>query len=211
MSYYDALIAKLATLSGTDAEKIAAVNALTVPGPRVNVAVSSVVGQMILSGVYLKLATFAKSAPTGDPTHDTALAYAATFMALVTSPNAPEFATANPTSYAIIQGMMDAILAQETASPGSIGFTQAVHDGLLGLSATAVPWWQASVAHGGGGLNGSVSQNDLDSIADIAAALEAAQAQLALTRPIWRPCNRRRRRIQSRLPQPTPISPASPR
>lgn len=156
MAYYDLLAAKWATLTGTTADKMAAVNALTVPGPNIDVPVSAVVGKMILSGVYLTLASFAQGSGTGNVTHDTALAYAKTFMALVTSPNAPAFNTSNPANFTIIKGMMDAILAQETATPGSTGFTQAVHDGLLGLAATTLPWWQVD-----GGLSSPVSENDL--------------------------------------------------
>jgi len=44
MAQYDALIEKWATLSGTIAQKLAALNALTTPGPIVDVPVGDVCG-----------------------------------------------------------------------------------------------------------------------------------------------------------------------
>ena len=155
MSYYGSLIGKWGTLSGTTAQKLAAINALTVPGPSVDVSVSSVVGYLLLSGGYLPLAAFAQTAATGNTTHDTALAAAKTVMALMTIPNAPSFGMSNPGTFAAVKGMADAILAQETASPGSTGFTQAIHDGLLALCSTSTPWWQSA------GYTGPFSQADL--------------------------------------------------
>jgi hypothetical protein len=161
MAFYDALIAKWATLTGTTAQKIAAVNALTVTGPNVDVPVSAVVGKLMLMQVYLPLASFAQGSTTGVATHDNALFAAKMLMAMVTTPNAPIFQMSNAQDFATIKEMMDAILAQETAASGSTGFTQAVHDALLGLCATTIPWWQATITQGGGGLSGPVSLADL--------------------------------------------------
>jgi hypothetical protein len=63
MAYYDALSAKWATLQGTAAEKLAAVNGETVAGPRVDVQVSTVFGRLLLTGAYWNLAGFAQAAP----------------------------------------------------------------------------------------------------------------------------------------------------
>lgn len=144
MAYYDALKAEWATLTGTIAEKLAAVNAATVAGPNVDVTVPQIVGYLLLNGAYLPVSAFAQGATTGNATHDAALAAAKTLMAAITVPNAPTLRMSDPSTYAIIKGMADAVLAQETASPGSTGFTQAVHNGLLALAATTVPWWQAN-------------------------------------------------------------------
>jgi len=161
MGYYDALVAKWSTLTGTTSEKLDAVNALTVPGPNVDVQISAVVGVMALSGAYLSVSAFAQGSSNGSPTHDAALSYAKLFISILTMPNAPSFAMSDPTDNAVITGMMDAILAQETAVPGSTGFTQAIRDKLIALSATSLPWWKASVADGGGGLSSTVSVDDL--------------------------------------------------
>ena len=156
MAYYDALKVKWATLSGTTAEKLAAINALTVAGPNVDVAVSTVVGKLMLTGAYLPLAQFAQGANNADQTHDAALAAAKTLMALVAVPNAPAFAMSDAASFTAIKQMMDAILAQESAAAGSTGFTSAVHDALLSLCATTAPWWQAK------GYTSPIGQGDLD-------------------------------------------------
>jgi hypothetical protein len=157
MAYYDALVAKWGdgTLTGTTDQKLAAINALGVAGPKADVPVSIVVGRLMLSGAYLTLAAFAKGATNGTQTHDDALTAAQMLMALITTPNAPAFATSDPADYATIKGMMDAVLAQEVAQPGSTGFTQAVHDGLLSLAETSIPWWQAN------GYTSPFNANDL--------------------------------------------------
>jgi hypothetical protein len=157
MAFYDALIAAWnnatqppagvtgtgLTAQMTTAQKLDAINGWTVAGT-VDVPVEAVVGNLMLSGAYLTLAAFSQGAPTGNATHDTALGAAKTLMALLTLPNVPPFGTSNSTTYAIVKGMADAILAQETATPGSTGFTQAIHDGLLALAATTIPWSQAN-------------------------------------------------------------------
>jgi hypothetical protein len=155
MTYYDALTAKWATLPGTTAQKLAAVNAAMAAGPNVDVGVSAVVGKLVLTGAYLPVAAFAQSVPTNTTTHDNALGAAKMLMAMVMSPNAPAFQMSDPTTFATVKGMMDAILAQESAAAGSTGFTQAVHDALLALCATTVPWWQSA------GYSSPISQNDL--------------------------------------------------
>lgn len=146
MAYYDALTAKWATLPSADttAQKLAAINALAVAGPSVDVSVSSVVGVLILNGAYQTLKTFAAGSTTGVATHDAALAAAQTLINWVTIPNAPGLAMSNATVYAEVATMAAAILAQETAAAGTTGFTQGVHDALLALAATTIPWWQSA-------------------------------------------------------------------
>jgi hypothetical protein len=144
MAYYDALIAKWATLTGTTAQKLAAVNALTVAGPNIDVGVSAVVGKLMLLQAYLTLAAFAQGSTTGNTTHDNALGSAKMLMTMISIPNAPSFQMSDPNTFTAVKGMMDAILAQETAAAGTTGFTQTVHDALLALCATVVPWWQSA-------------------------------------------------------------------
>ena len=162
MSYYDALKVKWATLSGATADKLAAINAATVAGPAQDVTVEAVAGQLLLNGVYPTLSTFAAGTANGNATHDAALQAAKVLMAWVTVPNAPSIKMSDPTVYATVAGMAAAIVTQETASPGSAGFTATFSAKLLGLAATTLPWATAPVSIGGGGLGGPVSQNDLD-------------------------------------------------
>ena len=65
MAYYDALIAKWATLPSGDttAQKLAALNALTVAGPIVDVSVSAVVGYLGLNGKLSGLIKYAANPP----------------------------------------------------------------------------------------------------------------------------------------------------
>lgn len=109
-------------------------------GPNQDVSVSTVVGFLMLESDFLTLQSFSQSTTTGNTTHDAALNAAKMLMALVTTPNAPSFAMSNPTTYASIKALADAILAQETATPGTTGFTQTVHDGLLALAAVSQSW-----------------------------------------------------------------------
>ena len=157
MAYYDALKTQWATLTGTTAQKLAAINAMTVAGPNVDVPAHAIVGKMMLAGAYLPLSAFAQTATNGNATHDNALTAAKIFMAVVSTPNAPSFAMSDPESYTLIKGMMDAILAYElTPASPSTGFTQAVHDALLGLCETTVPCWKAN------GYTSSFGYPDLD-------------------------------------------------
>lgn len=155
MAYYDALTDKWASLQGTNDEKLAAINAETVAGPRSDVQVSSVFGRLLLTGSYWSLASFAQAAPTGDAGHDGALFSAKSLLLLVNSPNAPAFNMADPNSYATISGMLGALTAWESANPGTTGISQQTHDVILGLCETRLPWWQVN------GYTSTVSENDL--------------------------------------------------
>jgi hypothetical protein len=146
MGYYDAFTTEWATLTGTTQEKLDAINALTAPGPNVDVEISTVVGKLMLAGAYLKLQAFSQGAYNNDATkpHDAALDAAKMLMAMVTTANAPAFAMSDPASNTIINSLMGVILAQEHDQPGTTGFTLEVHDTLIALSQTTVPWWQAN-------------------------------------------------------------------
>jgi len=135
MAYYDALKALWATLPAGDttAQKLAAVNAVTVAGPNVDVAVSSVVGYLALNG---KLAGLQKYA--GNPPATEAGLAAAELASLLMCPNAPVFGTSSAEAYATIHGFLAAI-----AGDANSGLTSADVVALLALAATSVPWWQA--------------------------------------------------------------------
>lgn len=157
MAYYDPLIQIWPSVQGEDtAAKLAALNAETVGGPNVDVQPREVLGKLMLTSAFLTLAGFAQGASTGDAAHDNALGSAKMLMAILNTPNAPSFGMSDPATFAAVKGMMDALLAQEAATAGSTGFTQAVHDALLALAATTRPWWQAN------GYTSPVGQTDLD-------------------------------------------------
>lgn len=142
---FTALIAKWPSISGsTTQEKLDAINALTVAGPNVNVQPSQVVRYLALN---LKLATIMKYAAS--PPSTLAGTCATELVALLNiGQNAPPFYTSDPADYAALQGMLNA-LAGDAAS----GITSDDVAALLALASTTMPWWQASVANGGGGLD----------------------------------------------------------
>lgn len=136
MAYYDALKQQWATLPSTDttAQKLAAMNALTVAGPNVDVPISSAVGYL---GLNAKLATLMKYA--ANPPATAAGIAGAELVAVMNCPNAPAFGTSNPTTYATLQEMLN-LLAGDAAS----GITSTDVTNLLGLAATTIPWWRAN-------------------------------------------------------------------
>lgn len=153
MAYYDALVAKWATLSGSTAAKLAAINALTLPQPeRVDVPQSQVVRYLAINGKLATLLAYAKSPPAS------AAGVAAAELAAVLNmgQNAPPFYTSQSADFTALQTMLNA-LASDTNS----GLAAADVTALLALSQPPVPWWSVSVANGGGGLSSPVAQADL--------------------------------------------------
>jgi hypothetical protein len=142
------------TLSGSPAEIIAQINAMTVAGPNVDVAIPQVAGYLLLQGIYPTVVAFAAGSPTNEPVHDGALTALKTFVAWLSIPNAPPVHFSDPAVVAQVTAMAQAVAAQEAASPGSTGFTQAVYNGLLALGTTTLPWWQAN------GFSGPVTLAD---------------------------------------------------
>jgi len=145
----------------TTSAKIAQVNAMTVAGPNVDVSISQVAGFLLLQGIYPTIASFAQGSTNGNAAHDGALMAAKTFMAWVALPSVPSVHMGLSDVYTAVTAMGNAMVAQETASPGSTGFTQAILNGLLALAQTTQPWWQAN------GFSGPVT------------ALDAANAELS--------------------------------
>ncbi len=137
MAYYDALIAKWATLSGSSNEKLAAINALTVDGPKVDVPISEIVGYLALSGKLAGLQTYAANPPSG--ANASALVAARELVALIASPNAPAFHMSDPSVYTTVQGFLSALVGDVVT-----GITATDQAALLGLAATTIPWWQSA-------------------------------------------------------------------
>src|SRR5690348_11439794 len=134
MAYYDALVAKWATLTGTTAQKLAAVNAATVNGAPLPMIV---------------------------PTYQI-------YNAIVGS----EFAALTAANQQLVRDILS--MGSVDASPGTqvrariVAIFPNTTQTFANLSAIAaaydtpqIPWWQATVAQGGGGLTSPVNGNDL--------------------------------------------------
>lgn len=136
MAYYDALVAKWATLSGTTAAKLAAINAMTVPGP---VAPSIVQSYKIYNAIV--------------PSEFTALT--AANQQLVRDILGMGVVDVSPGTS--IRSRLLSIFPSGTATFTALASLAATFN-------TTIPWWQATVAQGGGGLSSPVTQADLDAV-----------------------------------------------
>ena len=148
MSYYDALAAKWATLSGSADEKLSAINALTIAGGAKNVPV----GYLALHGLLPGIEAFASTPPQGADTQIVGAAKA--LITLIATPSISVFQTSDPAQYAIIETLLGGL-----ASAGLLAASDS--QALLSLAATSLPWWQATVVQGGGGLTSPVGVGDL--------------------------------------------------
>lgn len=138
MAYYDALIAKWATLTpGTTAAKLAQLNAITITG--VVPTVLNVTGAQVLN--CINFAEF--NALTAAQQQNILLLCACPGLMLGGSTNAAQ----------MVDGMLLAYFTNH-AGP-TIAALTALAQGAV------IPWWQAAVAQNGGGLSGPVSQADL--------------------------------------------------
>ncbi len=135
MAYYDALVAEWATLTGTTADKLAAIDALTVAGPNVDVAPAAIVAYLALAG---KLAALLKYA-AAPPASAAGVAAANLAAVLAMGSNAPSFAMSQPGVYA----QMDAMRGARAGAAAS-GLSAAAAAALLALAATTTPWWRAA-------------------------------------------------------------------
>jgi hypothetical protein len=153
MAYYDALVAQWATLPAGDttAQKLAAINAMTVAGPNVDVKVSAVVGYLGVNAKMSGLQKYAATAVagTGNATAESVMA-ANELVAIMNCPNAPDFQMSNTAVYAAMAGML-AALVSDSAS----GITSSDQAALLALAATTTPWWKSN------GYSSPFNSNDL--------------------------------------------------
>ena len=154
MAYYDALTQKWATLSGTTAQKLAAINAATADGPKRDISVSSVVGYLATIGALDTLQTYAATSPAGS--NATAVKIARNFLAFCQFAPAGVFQTSDQTHYSAITAQLDELAADATS-----GVTQATADYLIGLSATSVSWWSAN------GYTSPIGEGDLQAAGDL--------------------------------------------
>jgi hypothetical protein len=139
MAYYDALIAKWSTLTGSTAEKLAQLNALTVPGQQRAVPVLQVMTYLRTNNLWLPIKA--------------AVATSAGAAAAVDYNSDPRVETIDVT-LPIVQSMLADLVAHNLLSAQNVADINA-------LAATTIPWWQATVAQGGGGLSSPVTSPDL--------------------------------------------------
>lgn len=135
MAYYDALIAKWATLSpGTTAQKLAAINALTVAGPaqRALLSPSSILNAIVFADLVAL----------------TQLQITQLTLLLQGS----EIDASPGTS---IRAGIQALFSGKTTTLAQLGALVAPFD------SPTIPWATAPIASGGGGLTGPVGSNDL--------------------------------------------------
>jgi hypothetical protein len=149
MAYYDALVAEWATLSAgnSTAQKLAAINAMTVAGPNLDVAVSAVVGYLALNGKLSALQKYAASPPATE-----AGIAGAELVALLMCPNAPAFRMSEVATYAAVSAFLNALADDSNSGIAANDVTS-----LLALAVgPTVTWCQANgypdAALGGGGL-----------------------------------------------------------
>jgi uncharacterized protein (DUF697 family) len=134
MPDYSALVTKWGTLTGTTQQKLTAINAATVTLPAAKALISPL--SILNAIVFADLAALTQL----QVTQLTLLLQGSTIDA--------------STGTSIRTGIQ-ALFAGKTATLANLGALVAPYD------SPAIPWWQATVAQGGGGLSGPVSQNDL--------------------------------------------------
>lgn len=134
MAYYDAMIAKWATLSGTTAQKLAAINALTVAGPAVPMVIPTyTIYNLIVASEFAAL-----SAANQQLIRDIL-----------------NMGTVDASPGTQVRSMIVARFPNGTSTFTALAALAAKYD------APQIPWWQGSLASGGGGLTGPISGGDL--------------------------------------------------
>jgi hypothetical protein len=133
MAYYDALVAKWATLTGTTQSKLTQINALTVAAQQ----------KAILSpSAILNACVFADLASL------TQLQVSQLTLLLAGTSIDASVGTS-------IRAGIQALFAGKTTTLANLAALVAPYDN------ATIPWWQATVAQGGGGLSSAVSASDL--------------------------------------------------
>lgn len=137
MAYYDALVDKWATLAGTTDERLAALNAEMVDGPKAAVDISAVTGYLATNLKLAALMSYADDPPVG--ADEAAVASAKNLVALFRLPQPPAFRTDLPPVYAVVEASLSALAADPLS-----GVTAEDADALMALANTRIPWWQAA-------------------------------------------------------------------
>lgn len=135
MAYYDALVAKWATLSGTTAQKLAAVNTATVAGATAPVSVLTVMTYLRTNNLWMPI----KAAQASSPGAAAAVDY-----------NSDPRVQTLDFSLPIVQAMLADLVTHAL-------LTQAQSDALVALGVPQIPWWQANGYPGPFTLNDSTA------------------------------------------------------
>ena len=149
MTDYSLLIALWPSLTGTTAQKLAAVNAMTEPGPNVDVQTSSVFAYLALVGKLAKLKAYAEAPPNG--ANATAVMAAQQLMTLP-AVGVMTIEMSRPNVYAVVSAWLGSFVA-DTANTSITSDDVSM---MLSLATPTVPWWQAN------SYTSPISQNDLD-------------------------------------------------
>ena len=140
MTYYDALVAKWATLApGTTAQKLSVINALTVPGANMPVPVLQVMTYLRTNNLWMAI----KAATAASAGAAAAVDY-----------NSDQRVQTLDVSLPIVRGMLADLVTHGLLS-------QAQSDAIIAMGTPSLPWWQATVAQGGGGYSSPISLSDL--------------------------------------------------
>jgi len=134
--YYDALKAIWPSLKGTFEERLATLNAMTVDGPRQPVDVVTATNYMRQNGTWYAIKMAASS-------------------------NQAAFAAVDLVQDLRVQTIdftLPIVMQMGTLLVGANLMTQAQWDGLVSLSHTVVPWWQAN------GYAGPIGVGDTDAV-----------------------------------------------
>lgn len=133
MAYYDALIAKWSTITGTTAQKLAAVNALTIAGPTQPVPVLTLMTYLRTNNLWMQI-----KAAVGTS------AGAAAAVDYNSDPRVENIDVPLP----IVQAMLGEMKSKGLLSDQNIADINA-------MAVSQVPWWQAN------GYSGPFNGNDL--------------------------------------------------
>lgn len=147
MAYYSALQTEWANLSGTTAQKLAAINALTSAGPNQDIPIPSIIAYLALNNKLVPFQNYAN----GSTGNAAAIQAAKTFFMLAATPGISSIQTSNATVAAQFAAMLGAVIADMANS----GITSADETAVMAYAATTVPWWQAN------GYSSPFNDNDL--------------------------------------------------
>ena len=145
---YAALIVEWATLSGTTAQKLTSINALTVAGPNQDVPAASVVGYLAMQAKLAAFQAYAATPPDG--ASSIAVMSAKELFAILAMPSFSTFETSVPAVLSALSAWLNAC-----ASDQNTGLTSSDVTNMLSLAATTQPWWRAN------GYTSPISSGDL--------------------------------------------------
>ena len=141
MAYYDALTAKWVTIGGTADQALAAINALTVASPNRPVSISQVMAYLRENGLWLPIKAAAAAGTS-----------IGAMAALDLNQDLRQ--TTIDFSLPLVVTMLADLVSHDL-------LTKEQSDALVAMGMPQVPWWQAPVSEGGGGLSSPVSVYDL--------------------------------------------------